>query len=178
MPPAQRPATAMIFGILNIVFGIMGICGSLISGGMLIAVGSGQLDQQMMDQMQQFNDPVYFGFLSMQLVLGSIFAIVAIISGVGLIQFRPWGRKLANIYSIASLVLLIIGFVFNLVYAVLPAIQAANSGDADPAQVGGAIGGAVGGILGSCFGGIYPICALYFLNRKSFVAAIENQPTL
>ncbi len=133
LAPGQRPAVAMIFGILNIVFGIMGICGNMFTGGMMAAVSSGQLDKQLMDQMQQFQDPVFFGFLSMQLVLGSVLAIVAIISGVGLIKFRAWGRKLANFCSVTSLILLVIGFTFSLVYTVIPAFQAANSGDADSA---------------------------------------------
>jgi hypothetical protein len=173
--PGQRPATAMIFGILNIVFGILGLCGNLVTGGMLAAVSLGTLDDELAAPMEQFKDPVTFGFISTQLVVGTILAIVAIVSGIGLIKFRPWGRTWANFYAITSLLLIVAGLIFTIFYTIVPAVQAANDPAADPTQVGAAIGGIVGGIAGSCFGMIYPICVLVFLNRKIFVDAIESQ---
>jgi hypothetical protein len=176
IPSGQRPVVATVFGILNLVFGILGVCGNLASGGGFIAITSGILDAEMKADMnlQQFDDPVFFGLLIMQLVLGFILSVIIIISGVGLLQFKPWGRKLANFYAIAYLILLVVGLAINIVFTVMPAIHEANIPDANPQQIGGAIGGIVGGILGICFGAIYPICILVFLNRRQFVNQIEN----
>lgn len=175
--PGQRPAVATVFGILNLVFGILGVCGSVASVGGFAFLYSGILDEKMKAQMnlQQFDDPVFFGLLSMQMVLGTILSVVIIISGIGLLKFRPWGRKLANFYAIAYLILLIVGIVINIVFTVIPAVKQANSQGATPDQVGGAVGGVLGGVFSVCFGVIFPICILIFLNRQRFVDQIEGR---
>lgn len=177
LPPGQRPAIATVFGILNLVFGIMGICGNFASVASFAFLTSDAFDPEMKAQMnlQQFDNPIYFGLLCMQMALGTILAIVAIISGVGLLKFRPWGRKLANFYAVASLLLLVIAIANSVIFQIMPAIQEANNPGAAPEAIGGAIGGTVGGFFTFCFGMIYPVCILVFLNRRQFVQQIQSQ---
>jgi hypothetical protein len=174
LAPDQRPVIATVFGILNLVFGILGVCGNISGAGMFALMSSDFIDEKMKAEMnlQQFADPVYFGILSAQMVLSGILSIVIIISGIGLLKFKPWGRKLANFYAVAYLILLVVGTVFNVIYTVIPALNEANNPGAAPDKIGGAVGGVIGGVFGVCFGMAYPICILIFLNRKRFVAQI------
>ncbi len=177
LPIGQRPAIATVFGILNIVFGVMGICGTIASGASFAILMSDAFDPEMKAQMnmQQFDNPIYFGLLCMQMALGTILAVVAIISGVGLLKFKPWGRKLSNFYAVSSLLLLIIAIANSVIFQIMPAIQEANNPGAGPEAIGGAVGGSIGGVLTFCFGIIYPICILVFLNRRQFVQQIQAQ---
>ena len=172
--PDQRPVTATIFGILNLVFGILGVCGNIAGVGMFILMSSNIIDAKMKAEMnlQQFDDPVYFGILSAQMVFNSILSIVVIISGIGLLKFKPWGRKLANFYAVAYLILLVVGTAVSVYFTFIPALNEANTPGASPDKVVGAVFGAVGGILSVCVGLIYPICILIFLNKKRFVDQI------
>ncbi len=175
LPNGQRPAVATVFGILNLVFGIMGICGTIASAVSFAILSSDMFDPEMKAQMnmQQFDNPIYFGLLCMQMAMGTILAIVVIISGIGLLKFKPWGRKLANFYAIASLLLLFIAIANSVIFQIMPAIEEANNPGAGPEAFGGAVGGTVGGVFTFCLGIIYPICILVFLNRRQFVQQIQ-----
>jgi hypothetical protein len=178
--PGQRPAVATVFGILNLVFGIIGVCSSLavVSGfTFLFNVLDAKTRAQMKldESMQQFNDPTFFGLFVMQMVLGTILSGVIIASGIGLLKFKPWGRKFANFYAIAYLILLVVGVSINVIFTLIPAVNEANNPGASPDKIGAAVGGAVGGVFSVCFGVIYPICILIFLNRRAFVDQIEGR---
>ena len=175
LPHDQRPVIATVFGILNLVFGIIGVCSSVVSLAGFAFLSSGMMDPQMKEQMKlsQLDNPIYFGLLCMQLALGSILAVVIIASGIGLLKFKPWGRKLANFYAVASLIMLVIGVTISVIFQIIPAINEANNPGAGPEAMGGAIGGSIGGVFTICFGSIFPICILVFLNRKQFVEQIQ-----
>lgn len=175
LAPGQRPVSATVFGILNLVFGILGVCGNIAGIGMFVLMTSDIIDADTKQKMnlQQFDNPLYFGALSAQMVLNGILSIVVIISGIGLLKFKPWGRKLANFYAIGYLILLVTGTAFNIFFTVMPAINEANNPGAAPDKIGAAAGGVAGGIFGVCFGVIYPICILIFLNRRQFVDQIN-----
>lgn len=178
--PGERPVVATVFGILNLVFGILGICsGAMVAAGFtfLFNVLDAKTKAQMNldESMRQFNDPVFFGFFVTQMTMGAILSVVIIISGIGLLKFKNWGRKLANFYAIANLILLVVGIVINIVFTVIPAVNAANLPGASPNQVTEATMGVVGGVFGACFGAIYPICILVFLNRRQFVEQIKDR---
>lgn len=175
--PDQRPVIATVFGILNLVFGILGVCGNVIGIGMFAVMSSDIIDAKTKSQMnmQQFDDPIFFGLLSAQMVLNGILSVVIIISGIGLLKFKPWGRKLANFYAVAYLILLAVGIAVNIIFTVIPAINEANNPGASPDKIGAAAGGVVGGVFGVCFGMIYPICILIFLNRRRFVEQITGR---
>jgi len=88
-----------ILGVLNIVFGAMGVLGAivvlLIFGG-LSAVG-GLSDNAP-------NLPLV-GVISMGAIGGFVFILILVLSlpslitGIGLVQFRPWGRVLGIVMS-------------------------------------------------------------------------------
>ena len=176
--PGQRPAVATVFGILNLVFGIIGVCSSVVVVGGFTFVfnvldAKTRAQMQLDQSMQQFSDPAFYGLFVMQMVLGTILSVVIIISGIGLLKFKNWGRKLSNFYAVAYLILLVVGVAINVIFTVIPAINEANLPGASPDKIGGAVGGAVGGVFSVCFGVIYPICLLVFLNRRQFVDQIN-----
>lgn len=175
LPSSQTPTIATVFGILNIIFGILGVCSGAAGFAGFAFISSGVLDERMKAEanLQQFDDPVFFALLMIQVILGLVLSGTLIAGGIGLLKFRPWGRKLSNFYAVSSLILLLVGLGINIVYTIIPALSAANDPGARPEEIGGAVGGIIGGVFGSCIGTIYPICLLIFMNRKQFVAQIE-----
>jgi hypothetical protein len=70
--PGQRPAVATVFGILNLVFGILGVCGGVTTAVVFTFIfkvldAKTRADMNLDESMRQFNDPVFFGFLVMQM---------------------------------------------------------------------------------------------------------------
>src|SRR6516162_6539589 len=123
----ERPLSIMPIAILHFVFGGMGIlCG--ICSGIQLAGGGGQNwmtptptgpqaaeMKQMQDEMQQAMESaggshaVQIGTVIIDLAI----SIIMIVSSIGLLQLRPWGRLLSIVYAILSISLKI----FEVVYA-------------------------------------------------------------
>src|SRR5579864_4260611 len=91
----HRPGSVTTFAILNLVFGgLLLTCGLLSIPEQKMTVNNQDISQQLNDFMAG-EIPGYavwrFGSLAIDLILGVGF----IVSGVGLLQFRGWGRVLA-----------------------------------------------------------------------------------
>ncbi len=161
-----RPATATVFGILNIVFGLLALCGNVFSIVFFGAIAAGMMDEAFTRQMgPQVSDPTQQIIILVQASMGLLIGVLLIIAGVGLIRFLAWGRSLSNVSSILMILTSVVGLAIMLI--TLFADGAANS---DPQKVGAAVGGVCGGLLNLLF----PICSLIFLNRPSFVRAIKG----
>jgi hypothetical protein len=152
-PPAtQAPVAIRVFGILYIVFGGMGL---LCSPMTLLGLA----------QMRTLlgNNPAAMGFFIFSGVLSIISAAVMLAAGIGLVRNREWARRLAVIYSWASIVL-------GLVSTVLTVMFLAGRAGSAPELWGGLIGGVIGGLFGLAFNGL----TIYFLTRpavKDYLAA-------
>src|SRR4051794_11643492 len=114
MRPRNRPTSVLVLAILQIIFGSLGLLGSLCGVGMQLAGGGsmfgGQAPQGMPDIQALLRErvPHYEIVLLGGLILGLISGTVMIVSGVGLIRMRPWARVLTigyAIYYIASTIL-------------------------------------------------------------------------
>jgi hypothetical protein len=91
-----------ILGILNVIFGGLGICGALIvllifgiPAGLVVADG----------------DPDAAGTLSILGVVGgfifflaAIFSVPAIVAGIGLLKYKEWARVWAIVASVLHLI--------------------------------------------------------------------------
>ena len=98
-------------------------------------------------------------------VLGFIFNIILIVSGIGLLKRRNWGRTLSNVYAVIAIIQAIGTLVLNLVF--LPEAMAEMPGaENNPGQ---AIGNIVGGVVAL----IYPILLLIFLNKPEVKSALH-----
>jgi hypothetical protein len=124
----ERPLSIMPIAVLHFVFGGMGILCGLCSG-IQLAGGGGQnwmaptptAPGPQADEMKQMQDEMQKAMensASRAVQIGSVIvdlaiSIMMIVSGIGLLQLRPWGRMLSIIYAILSISLKI----FEAVYA-------------------------------------------------------------
>jgi energy-converting hydrogenase Eha subunit A len=152
-PPPAVPAAVKVFGILNLVFGSLGLLCSPFS---LFA----------MKQAPHIygNQPLMRAWLPISVGLGLVGGTVLLASGVGLCRRRVWGRKLAVYYAIFALVVGIFSSVLTV------AALFGNSALAGPERIGGLVGGVFGFIVNLAYNGLL----IFFLTRKPVVDALED----
>lgn len=173
MPP-QRPAAATVFAILNIVFGVVGLCTIPLSAMMFFFPFDKAMTENNPALRLMEENTFYRLFMQGALGLGFIVAIVLIIAGVGLYQLKPYGRTLSIGYAIYGIVMNLVSIAVNC-FLVFPAlIEQANTIGPGPEQAG-AYGGLAGGILGGCVGFIYPVILLIFMFRPNMIAAFKEK---
>ncbi|HEV2948347.1 MAG TPA: hypothetical protein VGX70_13295 [Gemmataceae bacterium] len=124
----ERPLSIMPIAVLHFVFGglgiLCGIClGIQLAGGQNWMTptpsgpqsGSATEMKQLQDEMQKAMESAA-GSQAVQIgtvVADLAISIIMIVSGIGLLQLRPWGRSLSILYAILSIALKI----FEAVYA-------------------------------------------------------------
>lgn len=173
----NRPASVTVFGVLSIVFGTLGLLGTAFGAAMLIILKSspqrpGSPNNVFMPNLH----PVADAWTMIGIPLGMVFTIVLIVSGIGLLRLRPWGRKLSLIYVVYTLISVAIGVVIQAVFvipATLEQARALNTPEANGAFIGAIIGMASAGI-----GLIYPGLLWYFMTRPHVLVAfgLRNAP--
>lgn len=167
----QPPAAAKVFGILNILFGVLGIpCIAMSAVVLFIPLGPEMTKDNPALQLME-ESALYRTFTQVGVVLGFIATVVLIVAGVGLLQLRPYGRTLSIGYGIYAIVAMILGMVVNVSFVFPVLLEKADVGG--PAAAG-AYGGIIGGIGGTCLGAIYPVLLLYFMFRPNMVAAFKK----
>ena len=167
----ERPVSVTVFGILNIVFGVLGLCGMLVTVVILFSPEMAK-DNPALAAMQTI--PAYHAFMVVSLGLGTIASLVLIVAGIGLLMSQGWARVLSIIYGWYAVVFGIIGMVFNLVY-VIPVMTKNMGNQGNPQAVGAAVGGMIGGVCGGVIGMIFPVVLLVFMYRRNVVAFFRNQ---
>jgi hypothetical protein len=165
MPSRALPTSVQVFSILNIVFGVLGLCGMVAAGALLAGPALGP--NPALDAMQQSG--FFRVFTIVGLVLGFLAAVVLVASGIGMRGLKPWARKAAIGYALYAILSVIAGTVVNAVYVWQP-LWDQLGGPMGPAEAG-AMGGIIGGIVGSCLGVVYPALLLYFMLRPNVGAA-------
>jgi hypothetical protein len=172
--PPSRPASATVFGILNLVFAGLGLCG--VCFGLIPLLGLMQMPNQppnpVFELMEENEAYKMFTFVTMG--LGFIATCVLGIAGIGLLKMQAWGRQLSIVYAVYAILAAIVGFIANWFWLIGPLMERANQMGPGPEQAA-AIGGAIGGTVGGCFGVIYPIILLIFMMRPSFAQAFRTQ---
>lgn len=175
LPPvagtAGRPTTATVFGILNLVFSILGMCTSIAGGGFVLWLMFGEVPADFGD-MQDLREPVNRTWMVFSLASGTVLNVLLLAAGIGLMRFRAWGRTLSNAYCVLSILLVAATFAFTILVSLVPAINSMDQGGAEQA---GTIGGIIGGLVGNCIGLIYPALMLFFLNKNPFKQQILAQ---
>lgn len=168
-----KPVSMTVFGVINLVWGAMGMCGIVASSVQIFVVGSNEfMKNPVIDLINE--SPIYGGFMMINMVLGSLFTIGLVVGGIGLLNGRPYGRTCTIVYAIYAIIAAILGTVFNAIYLLLPMIQNADTMPAGPEKAG-LIGGAIGGTVGSLCGIIFPIVLLIFMMRAPIVNYMRAQ---
>ena len=154
---APKPGSIKVFGILNIVFGAIGlICGGFGFLTLVIMQSSSEMGDAIQSAMSAQYSQGYMTFIMFTAVIGHIFLLTC---GIGLLKERNWGRTWSLGYA-----------VLGIIHATVSAIGAVIFAQAGPA----AIGAGFGAIIGTAIGVIYPICILIFLTRPNVVEALKE----
>lgn len=164
-----RPKSVTVLGILNIVFGSLGILGTIISAVILFAVRfpRGSFQRLMM------NSEAYSAFMMISLPLGLLASVLLLVAGIGLLGLKPWARVCSIVYSIYAIVAGIVGVIVTIAVVTGPAMHSAYR--YSRAAGAGAVGGAIGGIVGGIIGLAYPIILLIFMCRRNVIDAFQNR---
>ncbi|MEN8126333.1 MAG: GYF domain-containing protein [Planctomycetota bacterium] len=155
----QRPTSVTVLGILNIVFGGLGIlCSPFGIIGLLVPQPNSSF--QPTEVMKLFSVVGY--------AVGFVFAIILLISGIGLLLRKNWARLTAIAYGWAAigwgvLALIINGILFS-------SCLSEVSQEAMPVVVGGIIGGMCGGLIGL----IYPVILIIFMKKPHVVQTCDK----
>jgi hypothetical protein len=172
-----RPTAVTVFGILNIVFGIMGITCTPI-GLLMSSVSQGLLEgipeaQQMQNPFQEMmSDPAFTTYTYVSTALGMAASAALLAAGIGLLKLRPWGRYISIGYAIYSWLSVILGGIISyyFVYAPMMERMAEEGGPQTAPFMGSMVGGMLGGF---CFGLVYPTILFIFMFLPAVKAAFQ-----
>jgi hypothetical protein len=170
---AGMPVAGIIFGVLHIVFGLFGICGTAASSLMFfIPIDPAMARQNPVLKLME-DSPFYRIFNQGSLIVGLIATLVLIAAGIGLLMQRPFGRQLSIGYGVYGVVAVILGTIVNVLF-VFPALLENYQALPPGPEKAGAIGGIVGGVIGLVLGIIYPVLVLYFMYTPKIIAAYRS----
>ena len=167
-----RPVSTLVLGILNLVFGAMGLLGIAMTMAMVFIPqpkSPSPNPNPFMGLIQE--NEGYALFMKISVPLGLVASVVLILAGVGLLRLRSWGRHLSIGYAIYAIIAAIVGAAANC-YFLMPLVQKALRMPGGPEQMG-LIGGVIGGMVGGCVGVLYPAILLFFMFRPNVVAAMQ-----
>jgi hypothetical protein len=124
MPKNRRPTSVVVLGILNIIFGSLGLV-CFVCAGIGLLVGSGlssigppgaQNQPNALDQ-QKYMAAHITGYVAIEVtraVIGLVVAAMLLASGIGLLKMRSWARLAGLGYSGVQVILLIAGLLYSI----------------------------------------------------------------
>ncbi len=169
----QKPTAATVLGIINILFGALGLC-SVIGTVVLIFVPLNPAMTKDNPALQLMEESAFYRtFTQVGVLLGFVAMAALIGGGVGLLQLKPYGRTLSIGYGIYAVISVVLSTIINIVFVFPALLEKANAAGGGPAAAG-AYGGIFGGTFGSCLGLVYPVILLYFMFRPNMVAAFKK----
>ena len=103
----QRPTAVTVFGVLNIVFGVMAVTCTP------FALITTKLSQRMLDNLpeasrmenpvqEMMQSPGFMTYTYVSTAVGMAFGALLIAAGIGLLKLRPWARLVSIGYAVYS----------------------------------------------------------------------------
>jgi hypothetical protein len=178
------PAGVIVIAVFHFIFSACGIGGGILqlSGAakglqQLGAQGNpkqAELQDKMMRAMN--NVPGYHELEVASGIISSIFGLLLVICGIGLLKLQPWARYGSIAYAVLAILWQLFSIVFTFAF-IMPginkAIEEAAGGNRQLAQamsIGGATGGAIGGMCGM----IYPIAVIIVMLLPGVARAFKS----
>ncbi|MDA0658835.1 MAG: hypothetical protein O2931_08430 [Planctomycetota bacterium] len=163
----QRPTSVTVFGILNIVLGLLGTIASAAFPFLP------QAENGAVPGLNVNVHPAVQIYQDVSLKLGFVASIVMLVSGIGLLMLQPWARKLCLVYAAYAVVATIVGTVVT-ISIFLPLLRPAQ--EENPAVAAGLVGGIIGAVIGSLIGCIYPFLLWHYMRRPHVLVATGELP--
>jgi hypothetical protein len=166
----MRPTVVTVLGVLNIVFGGLGLLTSLVNlilpnTPLYRQLGKGNMAIDFMNRSEAFQS-----YMQVASILGVVGSVVLIVAGIGLLKMRPWSRPLSIAYAVFAIVSGIVGTVVTYQTVFVPMIEQA----ATPQERIIATSASIGGIGGGFAGLLYPVALIFLLLRKTVGAAFSQ----
>jgi hypothetical protein len=154
-PIIEKPTSVTVFGILNIVFGCMGLICTPFS--LLLGVAAMQKTMETTTAYKMWT--LVSGFI------GIGFSVWLLVLGIGLVTMRRWARSGSVIYACVTILwsIIVVGMniaALSLKWVIMP-----------EAEMAGFVGGTVGGM---CGGLIYPVLLLIFMQTEKVKRAFQG----
>lgn len=164
LPPAPKPAVLTVFGILNILFGTIGLLSALITCRLYVTPLESQTGV-MADLLR--SNAFCASCLRAIFIPGLIFVILQFVSGIGLLRSSELARKTALVCSLYSIAAgLFVGWLnirYILPFTIEHSLQQVKGSQAAAEMMRSVTQAA--GYAGIVIGLIYPILAFVLLSR-------------
>ena len=108
--PSPRPTSVTVFAILGIIFGSLGVLGTLCTLPQYLGVKFAP--NPVMDEMRK--DPLLMSLTIGGLVVGLVLAILELYSSIGMLSLKPGTRRLFVLFAILTIVVTIASIVLTL----------------------------------------------------------------
>ncbi|CAN5739276.1 hypothetical protein BH23PLA1_BH23PLA1_44260 [soil metagenome] len=170
---SSRPTVVTVFGILALIYGGVGLLCNPVNAAVNLAVDlQGELPDDPIMQIA-VSDTYRLG-IGIYSIACFGFCLVLTLAGIGLLMMKPWGRTLAMIYGVSSLLgsLIYLGFVSVVLF--VPLIQEAGQANR-PEATGVAFGAIFGGSVVILLGMILPALLLIFMRKPAVVQAFQDR---
>jgi len=157
--------STLIFGIINICFGIMKLGGPLaakVVSNLKLPGNAGLAALK--------SDPDYIAWTNISLALGVVLGLALLAFGIGLLLLKNWARVGSIVYAVIDIVLVPIGAVVGWRFMGRMALQTPGA-PAGLVQGFAVIGLAVGIIIGLA----YPVLLLFFMTRPNVIEACQPE---
>ncbi len=177
-PP--RPLGPKIIALFSLLFGGLGLMGPIFTVVMYTVF---PVDPNVPDPIRALaeKNALFKGWVFLSQGIGFVVAACHLASGIGLLGWREWGRRLGVQVAVAQLVLLVVSTLIAgavCAEAMLSSSGATGPGGAPAAMLQGFALGAI--LVGACFGAILPVATLLVLRRpparEAFAQAEAERP--
>jgi hypothetical protein len=172
----ERPVSVTIFGILNIGFGLLGLCSALLSllfGGSNFPAAMPSLGPYFSNVLMVWNaivtDPAYVVWSRIAGPLDVTASLALIAAGIGLLLLQNWSRLVSIGYAIYCMVSAVLNLA--VIFVVLHRLLA----NALPASARGQLAIMVVAVMGAVLTLVYPALLLFFLTRPGAVLACRPE---
>jgi hypothetical protein len=171
VPPRKPSGGVIALGVINIIYAVFFrlCCGAstLLLGNVILKMAEMQKTQF---PIQMLSNRAVKSYMMIGASVLLILGIFLLISGIGLLMLRPWGRNLSMGVAAAEIVWVILNFAINIFFISPLAVQQASEGASQAQQM---VGNVVLQIFGALLTLVYPIVLLICLNLKSIREQFE-----